>query len=478
MIALRRPRSLVAGFFWLVPILASVLLFAACGGSARPLTAGTATPTATAEIAATVPPTPTVVEPTSEPEPAVDDQQPEAEVTLEPSPLVLEALSGRIAYVTADLRIWTVSPDGTDKRLVTPEEGRYAWPTWAPDGKTVAYSAITDGEETTDVSLFAVTDGGDDRRVLYRGDPEYAGILVAPKLPHYAVWSPDGERLAFITGGESGLEVYVDDLRDSTPPTLVAGVPPVYLSWSSNSRYVLVHRGGNHLLVDTEQGMEVQPLDSFATGYRAPAWWPSGDVMTVVDRDDQSGRYGVYMQNIGDTDGSTLGESAARVAFLWSPTGEWLALGRSDTPGLPAYEEVVLVSPNGDQHPTSITGIVIAFFWSPDGSMLAYVTTTDTAGVWTWTVLDVETGQTRKLIEFVASDDFVIWLQFFDQFIYSHQLWSPDSNAIVFSGRVAVSSVGASTGVQETDQVIVMTVGRLPTVDLIAEGTMAFWSPQ
>ena len=51
----------------------------------------------------------------------------------------VETLAGRIAYVTPDLKIRTVNPDGTEDRLLTAGQGRYSWPTWAPDGVHIAF---------------------------------------------------------------------------------------------------------------------------------------------------------------------------------------------------------------------------------------------------------------------------------------------------------------------------------------------------
>ena len=389
----------------------------------------------------------------------------------------VETLAGRIAYVTPDLKIRTVNPDGTEDRLLTAGQGRYSWPTWAPDGVNIAFPAVIGEGVAADVSLLLAADGAEGESELYKGDPKYAGILVAPNLPHYPVWSPDGERLAFITGGETGLEVYVDDLRDEAGPVHVASRPPVYFSWSHTSRYLIVHRGGNHVLVDTEPDIVTSPLPPYAAGYRAPAWWPSAELMTVVERSEDSGIYGVHLRSLyGETE-YIIGASP-RVAFLWSPSGEWLAVGRGIDPRVPAYDEVVIVSPEGERHITTIAELVIAFAWSPDGSKLAYVTVTDTQLVWGWNVLDVETGSTRRLAEFIASDDMRVWLQFFDQFVYSHGIWSPDSKAIVFTGSVAGSGVGASAGAQQQDQVIVLTVGDLPTLQVVAEGRLAFWSPK
>ena len=388
-----------------------------------------------------------------------------------------DPIAGRIAYVTPDLKIRTVNADGSDDRLLTGGPGRYSWPTWAPDGMTIAFPAVVGEGVTAEIDLLTAVDGSEAVSVLFEGDSEYAGVLVAPNLPHYAVWSPDGEKLALITGGDAGLEVYVDDLHDEAGPVHVASQAPVYYAWSHTSRYLLVHRGGNHVLVDTKPEIVTTDLSPFAAGYRTPAWWPSDDIMTTIERDDQTGIYGVHSRDLNGDSALIVGASP-RTAYLWSPDGDWLAVGRGVDPRVPAYDEVIIVSPEGDRHPTTISELVIAFAWSPDGSKLAYVTVTGAQLVWGWNVLDLETGSTRRLAEFVASEDMRVWLQFFDQFVYSHGIWSPDSRAIVFAGSVAGSGVGAAAGLQQQDQIIVLTVGELPTLNVIGDGRLAFWSPK
>ncbi len=469
-----------------IPLIAAAFAFlVACGQDGdAPEPAGTVAPEAAQVATATSAPEAdgagsgtegdalsTEDEPTVEAEPLAQEADPT--VAAEPP----DQLTGRIAYVTQDLKIRTVNPDGSGDRLLTHGSGRYSWPTWAPDGVTIAYPAVVGESETTAIDLLSTVDGVDGDSVLYRGDPEYAGILVAPNLPHYAVWSPDGGKLALITGGEAGLEVYVDDLHDEAGPEHVASQAPVYFSWSHTSRYLLVHWGGRHVLVDTEPEFETTDLPPFAAGYRAPAWWPSNELMTVIERDNQSGLYGVHFRDLyGDT--RFIIGASPRTAYLWSPDGEWLAVGRGIDQRVPVFDEVIFVSPEGEKHTTRIDERVIAFAWSPDGSKLAYVTITGTQLVWGWNVLDMETGAKTRLAEFVASEDMRVWLQFFDQFVYSHGIWSPDSRAIVFSGSVAGSGVGAAAGVQQQDQIIVLTVGELPTLNVIGEGRLAFWSPK
>ena len=63
-----------------------------------------------------------------------------------------------------------------------------------------------------------------------------------------------------------------------------------------------------------------------------------------------------------------------KAAFLWSPAGRSLAVGRSQLRGGLIYDGVTFYSPDGTKQSVEIEGEAIAFFWSPDSSKLAYVT--------------------------------------------------------------------------------------------------------
>jgi len=80
---------------------------------------------------------------------------------------------------------------------------------------------------------------------------------------------------------------------------------------------------------------------------------------------------------------------------MWSPLGDFLAVAGSprglDISGLImfVYQDLNLVPDSETVDPTTIKGNVLAFFWSPNGSKLAYVTLSRVRGVLTWNVLDL-----------------------------------------------------------------------------------------
>jgi len=121
---------------------------------------------------------------------------------------------------------------------------------------------------------------------------------------------------------------------------------------------------------------------------------------------------------------------------------------------------------------------VVAFFWSPDSTKMAYVTLTDAQGVLRWNAYDLAVGTQQRLVDFLPSTDQLVVFRYFDQYDPSHSQGSPGSGAILFAGRLAGTAISAVFRQRQPDQVFVMSLPPRLTVDALAEGSLAFWSPR
>ena len=141
--------------------------------------------------------------------------------------------------------LWTVRADGTGLHRILPISDPESFrPALSPDGKTVAYSFIDEGQ-----IRLADVDTGADRAVSFTGDGE----------DHVPVWSPDGSHLAFQRASGNAAHVVVGSatggaLVETGPGFSPFGGPEVAFSpdgskliaWYSdtNSTWLLDPAGG------------------------------------------------------------------------------------------------------------------------------------------------------------------------------------------------------------------------------------------
>ena len=176
-------------------------------------------------------------------------------------------------------------------------------------------------------------------------------------------------------------------------------------------------------------------------------------------------------------------------ALSWSPVAEQLAIMNPPRASPRPYGPIRLLDADtGDLTPLVDTAAV-AFFWSPNGKHIAYLTPfrsregqqAATSGVRHTTVssvvtaqpqalllelsvVEVATGRSRLLTAFAPTPLFVgQFLPFFDQYALSHSVWSPESDAVV------LPMLG-----EGGPQIVVIPLDGEPAI--IAAGEMPFWS--
>ena len=381
-----------------------------------------------------------------------------------------------IAFVDPSGLIRTVHPDGSSINRIGPDEGFFTWPIWSPDATQIVFSGVAPGKEGRGpLAMFVYLLGEDRTEIVYANEPGMGPILRG--MPHYPLWAPDGSRLSFMASVPQGLTLFIDERPAEDGVGVVLRKAPLYAAWSADSRYLLVHGGLDHFLVDVGHRVKVEDLDIQSANYRVASWWPSGNKITYVS-EHGAGEDGLYLADVESGDRTLVAEVPGGVAFLWSPDGESLALAHSVRRGGLLYQGVRFYSPDGTTQPLSINERLFAFFWSPDGTKLAYVTPSQQRGVLRWMVLDVTDGRRWPLVDFVPSRDQMTIFQFFDQFAYSHSLWSPDSRSLVFAGAPADGAVSASFNRQTASQIIVLDTDAASSPSPIAEGFLAVWSPR
>lgn len=401
---------------------------------------------------------------------------------------VVAALPGRIAFVNRSGQVGTVAPSGADERLLTPGADSFIFPSWSPDGSAVA--AIGAGERGA--GIFLLTDDEDGQPVpLYFSEQD---------PPIYLYWSPDGSQLTFIARYDGELGLYLTPVQGERDSRLLLSGQSLYWDWAPEGDVVLVHSGGHDDaaqlgLVDLQEGELAESMAQ--PGYfQVPGVSHDGHYLAYGDLDEARARWLVVRDRASGDTVERLPHAGA-LALGWSPVADQLAFISAEfRGGVPQFDyygplrlfdvqsgEVRLLSPQQ----------VLAFFWSPDGQSIATITLTD--GVdelraslpadnrfarrsrgaaqhgtgplrLTLSVVDVDSGKARPLLDFRPADVFVSqFLPYFDQYSLSHRLWSPDSQALVLPI------------VEQGEAVIVVVPLAGGGARRVAEGSAAFWSP-
>lgn len=406
---------------------------------------------------------------------------------------------GRIAYIHHTGDLYTIRPDGTDRRQlasgellqpvsgavpsffsVSPAQSRsasraaYSWPLWSPGGERLACFRIVLDEhgQTGQLYIFDVASS----RVL--------NAYTEPGLrPIYAYWAPDGHHLAVLRNRADTLSLDLWPAVGWQAPTLLARGAPFYFDWRADAAALLVHHGpsgqteqpSGHAvgLLDIESGQRKTVSHSPAS-FGAPSWSFDSRWMAYGD-----GRQRPVSLMIAPADGSSpkpFARVSQRIAIGWSPTQTLVAVATTSVPGGAVFEELRLIDIASGQIRRLVTEPFIAYFWSPDGQRIVYARRRPGSRLGTWVVVSVASGQTSEVIDFAPSRTLSQVFHYFDQYALSHRLWSPDSQRFVFAGS-AGSDADPLLGLRHP-QVYVVEAKAQAIPQVVADGHIAFWSPR
>lgn len=366
---------------------------------------------------------------------------------------VTPAAVPHLAVVDADGRLSTIDGQGGAITPYPATDVRFTFPAWSADGEHIA--AIGAGTDGTGVYVFRAR-GEDaasaDPTIIYRS---------LDRPPFYLYWTPDGEHVTFLTTEPDGLSLRIAPIDGSAQASIVRAGAPMYWDFVDAAR-LLVHSGTT--APDGffgEVGLDGAQVDGSAraTGvFRAPA--VSGDDRFRAYLGAGDGAIGEVVRESRDGSGTTRIRVFGPAAMGFSPTGDELAFVAPDqlTAGnLPLPVGPLRILDVGASEPrTLLEGSCVAFFWSPDGAVIAVlrldspgdtvveavareavaraaVARAELAGLsMRLTFVDAANGSIRSDRLVQVSELFVNQvLPFFDQYALSHRFWSPDATEIV-----------------------------------------------
>lgn len=404
----------------------------------------------------------------------------------------------RITYVNSAGDVFTIKGDGSDRRQLTGVaragsgpagailaqgtgfDSFYAWPTWSPDGTRLAVSRVrASGDRGAEVTIQLLDSSTGRSRTVYHSD--FPG-LVADGSPHYLYWSPDSKHLSFLASTPDGLTLYITDTETENSQLGVERGAPLYYSWGGDGHSLAVHIGEDIKLLRVQSNQVSGPVSgevlATARGFRVPALSPDGQWLAYVSQTESGNA--LFLVQVDDPDHpSRLTSVGAFSAFMWSPTGEELAVADQQSPNEAAFQRLRVVSAASGQERTVTEDSLLAFYWSPDGRRIAWVGLELEQQTFEWkvsTIVPGAIGEGRSLFKFHPTSEVLTMLSFFDQYAYSHSPWSPDSSHLVVAGTEGMPFERRNGHTPTGARIFVLYAESDTPPRDISEGTLAFWS--
>ncbi len=221
--------------------------------------------------------------------------------------------------------IYTMRADGSRPERVTTTSSQELEPSWAPDGRRLAYQSRRPAWRI----YTALLDGSDE-------------LAVTDRLSWSPSWSSDGLAIAYSTGSSiervsasgGGRETLVASCRDCGRP-----------AWSPDGQWLAFHSataGNLDVYVMDVRTRVVQQLTHDPSRDFQATWSPDGTRLAFAS--DRDGNFEIYTVRV---DGSELARltnhPAEDMLPAWSPSGEWIAFV-SDRDG---NREIYVMRPDG-----------------------------------------------------------------------------------------------------------------------------------
>lgn len=237
---------------------------------------------------------------------------------------------GTFGELGFDYNIVSVCPDGSEKQRLTIDGLQNSGAMWSPDGERIAFFSSSSVSRQLQVMQ---ADGGNPRALTSGEDLEFL----------HALWMPDGQQIAFLSrnGGQDWQWQLVDIESAELQP---------FEDWPADPAFhpVAFSHSGDHLVylaspersqasdgparqiyIQNRDGSNSVALTTNELDNKNPRWGPEdGQIAFLAEVEGSEGQYALYVVNADGSELHQVGEGLfSRDAYFdWSPDGQSLVI--------------------------------------------------------------------------------------------------------------------------------------------------------
>ena len=342
------------------------------------------------------------------------------------TPTTLAPTDERLAIATVGGDIRIIDGAGTELSVADPGEGAaYRQPVWSSDGVVLAsFASVEEG-----TGLAAIDPD--------TGDVRWEAVMTSP--PFYYLPAPAGsdDATTSLRNDPGGRGLIAELIDRSGIAREIARISPFYAAWSPDGTSLAVHGEGEYVEVRT--GEETLTVAEPSGQFQAPAWTTDG--LVTLRTTDAGQLLSVWtdgaFRDLARVDGpvrfsATDGKVAIQAIPEDAGDGVQAAIRTQTVPDLPGGRLVVVDVASGAIE--TVTNMLTPMFqWDPTGTRLLFATFEGESGLdFAWNVW--ESGDVTEGPSWQAQP---VWFRdvvpFFDQFVQSLSLWSPDGTAYAYA---------------------------------------------